>query len=147
MLNTRIILLFIAIFAAQPASADPPTRIVDSGQQAVRDHEKLNILQNELNEQRELAAQLLQKRAIDLSNDNQDELAKTESRLEEVNGNITQIQQEIKLAQGQTGTIKPATIKLQPLKLTEPTKTAQREDEQPNSPTGQWWDLYNKRKK
>lgn len=147
MLNTRIILLFTAIFAAQPASADTPTRIVDSGQQAVRDHEKLNILQNELNEQRELASQLQQKRAIDLSNDNQDELAKTESRLEEVNGNITQIQQEIKLAQGQTGTIKPATIKLQPLKPTEPTKTAQREDEQPNSPTGQWWDLYNKRKK
>ena len=137
-----ITLINLALFATTPASADPPpTRIVGSEQQASRDNEKLNILQSEINEQQQLAAQLQQQRAIDLTNDNKEELAKTEARLEEVTGNITQIQQEIKLAQGQ-----PVTVRLNSKQGAEPTKTAQKEAEPPNAQTGQWWDLYNKKK-
>lgn len=137
-----ITLIILALFATTPASADPPpTRIVGSEQQASRDNEKLNILQSEINEQQQLAAQLQQQRAIDLTNDNKEELAKTEARLEEVTGNITQIQQEIKLAQGQ-----PVTVRLNSKQGAELTKTAQKEAEPPNAQTGQWWDLYNKKK-
>jgi chromosome segregation ATPase len=119
---------------ATPASADLPAKTVDSEQQASRDNEKLNILLSEINEQRQLATQLQQQKAIDLQNDNKEELAKTEARLEEVTGNITQIQQEINLAQGQLNAIKPVTVRLNSPQRTEQTKT------------GQWWDLYNKKK-
>ncbi len=135
-----ITLIILALFATTPASADPPpTRIVGSEQQASRDNEKLNILQSEINEQQQLAAQLQQQKAIDLVNDNKEELAKTEARLEEVTGNITQIQQEIKIAQSQS-----VTVRLNTPHGAEPTKTAKNEIEQPNAKTGQWWDLYNK---
>jgi hypothetical protein len=136
-----ITLILLTLIALTPATAKPPTTTVDSAQQATRDHEKLNILRNESNEQRQIAAQLQQQRAIDLTNDNKEELAKTEARLEEVTGNITQIQQEIKLAQGQ-----PVTVRLNSKQGAEPTKTAQKEAEPPNAQTGQWWDLYNKKK-
>jgi len=76
-----------------------------------------------------------------LQNDNKEELAKTEARLEEVTGNISQIKQEIKLAQGQ-----PVTVQLNSPQGAEPTKTAQKEVERLNAKTGQWWDLYNKKK-
>jgi hypothetical protein len=142
-MKQHITIIILTLFATTPASADtPPAKIVASEQQASRDNEKLNILQSEINEQQQLAAQLQQQKAIDLQNDNKEELAKTEARLEEVTGNITQIQQEIKLAQGQ-----PVTVRLNLPKEGEPTKTAQKEAEQPNAKTGQWWDLYNKNKK
>jgi hypothetical protein len=141
-----ITIFILAILGISVSSADQPTRTVSSEQQAKRDNEKLNILQNEINEQRQIAAQLQQQRAIDLTNGNKEVLAKTEARLEEVTGNITQIQQEIKLAQGQPGAIKPVTVRLTPLQGTEQTKTAQTEIEKSTAQTGQWWDLYNKRK-
>ncbi|MFZ2171035.1 MAG: hypothetical protein WAW61_15530 [Methylococcaceae bacterium] len=136
-----LIIITLALLATTPASADPPTRTVGSEQQASRDNEKLSILQNEINEQQQLAAQLQQQRAIDLTNDNKEELAKTEARLEEVTGNITQIQQEIKLAQGQ-----PVKVRLNAPQGAEPTKTTPKEAEPPTAQTGQWWDLYNKNK-
>jgi chromosome segregation ATPase len=137
-----LIIITLTLLATTPASADLPTRIVASEQQASRDNEKLSILQSEINEQQQLAAQLQQQRAIDLQNDNKEDLAKTEARLEEVTGNITQIQQEIKLAQGQS-----VTVRLNSPQGAEPTKTTQKEIEPPNTQTGQWWDLYNKNKK
>jgi tRNA nucleotidyltransferase/poly(A) polymerase len=136
----RPLIIILTLLATTPASADtPPTRTVGSEQQASRDNEKLNILQSEINEQQQLAAQLQQQKAIDLANDNKEELAKTEARLEEVTGNITQIQQEIKIAQSQS-----VTVRLNTPHGAEPTKTAKNEIEQPNAKTGQWWDLYNK---
>lgn len=142
-----ITISILAILGISVSSADQPTtRTVSSEQQASRDNQKLNILQNEINEQQQIAAQLQQQRAIDLTNSNKEELAKTEARLEEVTGNITQIQQEIKLAQGNPGAIKPVTVKLNPLPGAEKTRIAQSEAEKPNNKTGQWWDLYNKRK-
>jgi hypothetical protein len=141
-----IAIFILAILGVSVSRADPPTRIVSGEQQANRDNEKLNILQNEINEQQQLAAQLQQQRAIDLTNGNKEELAKTEARLEEVTGNITQIQQEINLTQGNQGVIKPVIVRLTPLRGTEETKTVQKEAEQPNAQTGQWWDLYNKKK-
>lgn len=138
-----LIITILTLFATTPASADPPPiRIVATEQQANRDNEKLNILKGEFNEQQQLAAQLQQQRAIDLQNDNKEELAKTEDRLEEVTGNITQIQQEIKLAQGQ-----PVTVRLNSKQRAEQTKTTPKEADPPTAQTGQWWDLYNKNKK
>jgi len=137
-----LIIITLALLATTQASADtPPIRTVSSEQQINRDNEKLNILQSEINEQQQLAAQLQQQRAIDLQNDNKEELAKTEARLEEVTGNIAQIQQEIKLAQHQ-----PVKVRLNAPKGAEPTKTAQKEAEPLTAQTGQWWDLYNKKK-
>jgi len=137
-----ITLIILALLTTTPASADtPPARIVGSEQQANRDNEKLNILKNEIKEQQQLTAQLQQQRAIDLQNGNKEELAKTEARLDEVTGNITQIQQEINLAQSQ-----PVKVRLNTPQGAEQTKTAQKEVEQPNAKTGQWWDLYNKKK-
>ena len=126
----------MALFVTYTASADQPIRTVSSEQQTNRDTEKLNILQSEINEQQQLAAQLQQQKAIDLANDNKEELAKTEARLEEVTGNITQIQQEIKLTQGQ-----PVSVRLNTPHVAEPTK-----NEPPLVKAGQWWDLYNKNK-
>ena len=141
-----ITLILLTLIALIPATAKPPTTTVDSAQQATRDHEKLNILRNESNEQRQIAAQLQQQRAIDLANGNPEELAKTEDRLEEVSGNITQIQQEINLAQGQPAAIKPVTVRLNPQQGAEATTRAQKEADPPKSPSGQWWDLYNNKK-
>jgi hypothetical protein len=125
----RPLIIILTLLATTPGRADtPPTRTVGSEQQASRDNEKLNILQSEINEQQQLAAQLQQQKAIDLANDNKEEL-----------GNITQIQQEIKIAQSQS-----VTVRLNTPHGAEPTKTAKNEIEQPNAKTGQWWDLYNK---
>lgn len=139
--------IILALFAVIQANADPPTRVVSTGQQANRDNEKLTILQNEYHEQRQLAAQLQQQRAVDLQGSNTEALAKTEARLEEVNGNMTQLQQEINLAQGQPAVIKPVAVRLTPARATEETKTTQRETETTPDPTGQWWDLYNPKRK
>src|ERR1035437_4276347 len=98
--------IILALFATTPAIADPPTKIVGSEQQATRDNEKLTILQNELNKQNQIATQLQQQRAIDLTNDNKENLRTTETRLEEVSGNITLIQQEINLAQNSPITVR-----------------------------------------
>jgi hypothetical protein len=136
-----LIIIILALLATTPANADQPIRMVSSEQQTNRDNEKLVILHNEFNEQQQLATQLQQQRAIDLQNANTEELAKTEVRLEEVTSNIAQIQQEIKLAQGQ-----PVTVRLNAPQRAEQTKTPKDEAEQPNSQTGQWWDLYNKKK-
>lgn len=141
-----ITLFILAIAGISGASADQPTRTVSSEQQANRDQEKLNILHNESNEQRQLAAQLQQQRALALQNGNREELAKTEARLEEVTGNITQLQQEINLAQGNPGAIKPVTVRLTPRQEAEPTRAAPKAAGQANNQAGQWWDLYNKRK-
>jgi len=140
-----ITIFILALVGMSASSADQPPRTVSSEQQANRDNEKLNILHNEINEQRQIATQLQQQKAIDLTNGNKEELAKTEARLEEVTGNITQIQQEINLAQGSPVAIKPVTVRLNPLRGAEETRTAQREAEKPNNQTRQWWDLYNKR--
>jgi polyphosphate kinase 2 (PPK2 family) len=141
-----IVSFILALVGISVSSAGQPTSIVSSEQQANRDKEKLNILHNESNEQRQLAAQLQQKRALDLQNGNQEALAKTEARLEEVTGNIAQLQQEIDLAQGKPGAIKPVTVRLTPQRGAEPTGTAPRDAEQANNQARQWWDLYNKRK-
>jgi hypothetical protein len=133
--------IIIALFATTPANADPPTKIVGSEQQATRDNEKLTILQNELNKQKQIATQLQQKRAIDLTNDNKENLTTTEARLEEVSGNVAMIQQEINLTKNS-----PVTVRLNQSKENEPTKIAQKEVEQPGNSTGPWWDLYNKKK-
>ena len=145
-MKTVITLILLALPALTPATANPPATTVDSGQQAARDHEKLDILQSESDEQRQIAAQLQQQRAIDLADGNQEELAKTEARLEEVSGNITQIQQEINLAQGQPAAIQPVTVRLNP-QGAGTTTTAQSGAGPPKTPNGQWWDLYNKNKK
>lgn len=136
----------LALVGMSVSSAGQPTSIVSSEQQANRDKEKLNILHNESNEQRQLAAQLQQQRALDLQNGNQEALAKTEARLEEVTGNIAQLQQEIDLAQGKPGALKPVTVRLTPRQGADQTGTALRDAEQANNQAGQWWDLYNKRK-
>lgn len=141
-MKRSFIITILTLLATTPASADTQsTRVIASEQQASRDNDKLNILHNEINEQQQLATQLQQQKAINLQNDNKEELAKTEARLEEVTGNISQIQQEIKLAQGQ-----PVTVQLNSPQGAEPTKTAQKEVERLNAKTGQWWDLYNKKK-
>jgi polyphosphate kinase 2 (PPK2 family) len=140
-----ITIFILALAGISVSNADLPTRIVSSEQQANRDREKLSILHNESNEQRQLAAQLQQQRALDLQNGNQEALAKTEARLEEVTGNITQLQQEIDLAQGNPGAIKPVTVRLTP-QGAEPTGADPKAAVQANNQTGQWWDLYNKRK-
>jgi hypothetical protein len=141
-----ITLFILALAGISVASGGQPASIVSSEQQANRDKEKLSILLNESNEQRQLAAQLQQQRAIDLQNGNREELAQTEARLEEVTGNITQLQQEINLAQGKPGAINPVTVRLTPRQGAEQTGTAPRAAEQANNQAGQWWDLYNKRK-
>jgi hypothetical protein len=140
-------LWLLLVTSSNLAHADPPSTLIASEQQAFRDREKLNILQNEINEQRQLSAQLQQQKALALQNDNQAELARTEARLEEVTGNITQIQQEINLAQGNPIGINPVTVKLTALKVDDHIKTVSRDDRTANKPAGPWWDLYNKREK
>ena len=129
------------------AIADPPARAISSGQQANRDNERLTILQNEYTEQRQLAADLQQQRAVALQGGNNETLAKTEERLEEVNANITQIEQEIKLAKGQPVALTPVSVRVKPLQVTEGNIHAEKETENQHAQSGQWWDLYNKNRK
>lgn len=151
-MKQSILVIIIALFVTIEARAEPPTRKVDSGQQASRDQEKLQILLNELNEQRGLAAQLNQKKALALKNDNKAELAETETRLVEVNDNITQLQQEINLAQGQPAIIQSVNLQTAALRrnqnVTQETiDSTQTEPEKTAEKTGQWWDFYRRGKK
>jgi hypothetical protein len=141
-----ITLIILALLTLAQASADPPPRTVAREQQAIRDHEKLNILQTELNDQHQLAAQLQRQRALNLQSGNTEELAKTEARLEEVTGNLTQLQQEINLAQSQPEANKPVSVRLTVLPKTEEKTDTPKESAKPNNQSGPWWDLYNKRK-
>jgi hypothetical protein len=140
-------LWLLLVTSSNLAHADPLSTLIASEQQAFRDREKLNILQNEINEQRQLSAQLQQQKAVALQNDNQAELARIEARLVEVTGNITQIQQEINQAQGNPGPINPVTVKLTPAQADDHIKTVSRADKTANNPAAPWWDLYNKREK
>lgn len=139
--------IVLALLTVTQANATPPAKVVSGGQQAHRDNEKLAILQTELTEQRQQATQLQQQRAVDLQSGNTEALAKTEENIEEVTANITQIEQEIKLAQGQSIPIKPVSVRLTPVGETDATKTARQETEPPIGQTGQWWDLYNQKRK
>lgn len=151
-MKPSIVVFSLALVVMIEANAEPPTRKVDSGQQASRDQEKLQILLNELDEQRGLAAQLNQNKAIALKNDNKAELAEIETRLVEVNDNVTQLQQEINLAQGQPAIIQSVNLQKAAMRRnlhvtpetiistqTEPEKTAEKR--------GQWWDFYRRGKK
>jgi len=140
----RTALLLLTIGVATPTHAQTPSTTVDSAQQIARDAEKLNILQAELTEQKQLAANLQQTRAVQLAGDNKTELDKTESRLEEVIGNIAQLQQEIDVAQGKA----VKTVVVKPVNLAKPdeVKTAQRGQPQTAPAAGPWWDLYNRQR-
>jgi hypothetical protein len=118
-------------------SAEPHVKKVDSTQQATRDNEKLQILLNELNEQRIQAAQLNQQKALVLLSGKQDEIAKVEAGLTEVNENIMQIQQEINLAQGNPATIQPVAIRQ--------VKATKAEDTTASGKVGVWWDFYGRK--
>lgn len=149
-MKQRILVIILAILATTEASAAPPARKVDSGQQATRDHEKLQILLKELDEQRSLAVGLNQKKALALEKDNKPELADTEIRLVEVNDNITQLQQEINLVQGQPAEIQPIVIQPAALRRNQGTKpdngmSTQTEPEKATEKTGQWWDFYRRK--
>lgn len=139
--HLRTALLLLTIGVATPTQAQTPSTTVDSAQQIARDAEKLNILQAELTEQKQLAANLQQTRAVQLAGDNKTELDKTESRLEEVIGNIAQLQQEIDVAQGKA----VKTVVVKPVNLAKPdeVKTAQ---PQTAPAAGPWWDLYNRQR-
>lgn len=142
-MKQRIIVIIVAILATPEANADPPTRTVDSGQQAIRDQEKLSILLKELDEQRGQIAQLNQKKALALKSDSKPELAEAENRLIEVNDNISQLKQEINLAQGQPASIQPAVL---PRNLNTSNDTARPiQTGTTTQNTGQWWDFYRRK--
>lgn len=150
-MKPSIVVFSLALVVMIEANAKPPTRKVDSGQQASRDQEKLQILLNELNEQRGLAAQLNQKKALALKNENKAELAETETRLVEVNDNLAQLQQEINLAQGQSATIQSVTLQPAALRrninvIPETIISTQTEPEKTTDKTSQWWDFYRRGK-
>lgn len=138
---TASLLLTIGLVAPIQAQTTPPT-YVDSAQQTTRDAEKLTILQAELTEQKQVAANLQQTRAVQLASNNKTELDKTEARLEEVNGNIAQLQQEIDVAQGKAKAVNTVVVKA----VDTATKGDVKGDQtQIASPAGQWWDLYNRK--
>jgi len=128
-----------------PAFADKPLTQVSSELQSSRDTEKLTILQDELNDQLKLATQLQQQRAVNLQSENTYALSQTETRLAEVNENIKQLQQEIKLAKGQAQTVPAVSVQLKPLpKPDEKPNARLRNDEASNQPWP-WWDLYHQK--
>lgn len=137
----RIAAILLTAGLVPPTHAQTPATTVDSAQQTARDFEKLTILQSELAEQKQIAANLQQTRAIQLATGNKTELDETESRLEEVSGNIAQLQQEIDLAQGKAKAVKTVVVK--------PVTTAQPDEAKSGQPqaaitAGPWWDLYNR---
>lgn len=142
----RYAAIILTIAVATPTQAQTPATMVDSAQQTARDADKLAILQAELAEQKQIAANLQQTRAVQLSTDDKTELNKTESRLEEVNGNIAQLQQEIDVAQGKAKTVKTVVVK--PVEPGNPNtaKPAQSGQPQAATSTGPWWDLYNRQR-
>ncbi|CAA9891707.1 conserved exported hypothetical protein [Candidatus Methylobacter favarea] len=140
----RTALLIYTIGVVTPTHAQLLASTVDSDQQSARDSEKLTILQAELSEQKQLAANLQQTRAVQLAGANKTELDKTESRLEEVISNIAQLQQEIDVAQGRAKAAK--TIVVKPVNFTKPdeVKTAKSGESQAVPAAGPWCDLYNR---
>jgi hypothetical protein len=146
-MNAKTAFLTLALLVPLHVIADPPATAISNVQQANRDNEKLTILQNEYTEQRQLAADLQQQRAVALQGGNNEALAKTEERLEEVNANIAQIQQEINLAKGQPVALTPVSVRVKPVQETEGNIHTAKEAENQNAQSGQWWDLYNKNRK
>lgn len=133
--RTAIILLTIAL--AAPTFAQTPAAQVNVAEQQSRDAEKIKILQAELTEQKQLLVDSQKTRAVQMAANDTDALAKTENRLEELNANIKQLEQEIALADGsanKTVVVTPVTTPVANAATT-PQKTAT---------TGPWWDLYNK---
>lgn len=120
-----------------PTFAQTPVTQVNIAEQLSRDAEKIKILQAELTEQKQLAADLQKNRAVQMVDDDKQALAKTESRLEELNANIKQLEQEIALAEGRpnkTVVVKPVTMP-----ANNSVATVQKTDT-----NGPWWDLYNR---
>lgn len=131
------ILLVITLGVVTPTIAQTPATQVNIAEQLSRDAEKIKILQAELTEQKQLAADLQKNRAVQMVDDDKQALAKTESRLEELNANIKQLEQEIALAEGRpnkTVVVKPVTMP-----ANNSVATVQKTDT-----NGPWWDLYNR---
>ncbi|MDT4292372.1 hypothetical protein RO575_22630 [Methylomonas sp. MO1] len=143
-IHIRAAFMLLTLSVVTPTLARPPLAIIDSAQQTARDAEKLTILQAELTEQKQIATSLQQNRALHLASGDKSELDKTEARLEEVNSNISQLQQEIDLAQGKTKDIKTVVVKPIAAPKQEDVKTAQNGQPQPVTAAGPWWDLYNR---
>ncbi|CAG7856627.1 hypothetical protein MCAMS1_01186 [biofilm metagenome] len=140
------ILLILSFFVSGQSVAAPPAKVVDAVQQAARDGEKLQILIKELNEQRNQAADLNQQKALVLLSDKKDEAVKIEARLEEANGNIEQLEQEINLAQGRPAITQPASAKV---KRQNGTATVSAEKTEITAAAietrHEWWDLYHRK--
>ncbi|OAI00921.1 hypothetical protein A1353_19125 [Methylomonas methanica] len=137
--------LILTTAVAVPTQAQTPATTVGSAQQAARDADKLAILQAELTEQKQIVANLQQTRAVQLAANEKAELNKTESRLEEVNSNIAQLQQEIDVVQGKAMAIKTVIVKPVDAGSPNTTKPVSSGHPQASTSTGPWWDLYNRR--
>ena len=133
--------LVTIMILAKASSADAPSRMIDSRQQAIRDQEKLQILETELKEQRELSAQLSQQRAIALNDKNQNAVNETDARLTEVTNNIRQIEQEISMAQGKTAKTPPAYPEPASIRVSSNNSNNSIEI-QPSTAARKWWDFY-----
>jgi hypothetical protein len=131
------ILLVMTLGVVPPSFAQTPATQVNIAEQQSRDAEKIKILQAELTEQKQLTADLQKKRAVQMADDNKQALVNTENRIEELNANIKQLEQEIALAEGRankTVVVKPVTVP-----ANSSVATAQKTDT-----NGPWWDLYNR---
>lgn len=140
----RVAIMLLTMSVATPTIAQTPATNVDSAQQTARDTEKLTILQAELTEQKQIAANLQQNRAVQLASGDKTELDRTEFRLEEVSNNIAQLQQEIDLVQGKTKAFKTVIVKPVYPPKPDDMKTAKNGQPEPISTAGPWWDLYNR---
>lgn len=131
------ILIVITLGVVTPTIAQTPATQVNIAEQQSRDAEKIKILQAELTKQKKLTADLQKKRAVQMADDDKQALVNTENRLEELNANIKQLEQEIALAEGRTNKIvvvKPVTVP-----VNNSVATAQKA-----ATNGPWWDLYNR---
>lgn len=136
--HSRAATILLTIALAAPTFAQTPAAQVNVAEQQSRDAEKIKILQAELTEQKQLLADSQKNRAVQMAANDTDALAKTENRLEELNANIKQLQQEIALADGSAN----KTVVVTP--VTPPIANAAATTPQKSSTTGPWWDLYNK---
>ena len=133
-----IIFVVMTIGVVTPTLAQTPPAQVNVAEQQNRDVEKIKILNAELTEQKQLLADAQKTRAVQMSANETDALAKTEHRLEELNANIKQLQQEIALADGSAN----KTVVVAP--VTTPVANAATTPQKTATTTGPWWDLYNK---
>lgn len=136
-MQKTIIFVVMTMGVVTPTLAQTPPAQVNVAEQQNRDAEKIKILNAELTEQKQLLADLQKTRAVQLAANDTDALAKTENRLEELNANIKQLQQEIALADGSTNKTDVVTPVTPPVANAATTQ-------QKTSTTGPWWDLYNK---